>query len=351
MILRNRRDLKKNPRIFGDDWVTKEDRDQHHSEVNNDNDRSNGASPTNSREHPVAIESKRTQKKNRRYIGDEWENDKENEEHVELSGNNQNMCTARLPKKRAIMHAFDWDAMAFEQLERKPPKNFGRHDNPDEPGPSVLRKKNRRYLGDDWDNGVESDDHQDGRTSQETCIAHFPRRPPVVHQVDREMMVNGHLEENALEHFDGHAAPDELEVSSSDEEWLPHDEEREEIIAMSDDDLLHESDDGVSDDSLLPEEDTRVRRQTRHAPRSRRTRIVCPGLGDAMDVEYLDHGGFCHTCEHCNAGLYDSEVVKKDGRITGGSLCCHNGKAAWLETHFPEMPDSTKRQENIYNPD
>ena len=75
------------------------------------------------------------------------------------------------------------------------------------------------------------------------------------------------------------------------------------------------------------------------------------GLGDAMGVKYLDHGGFCHTCEHCNAGLYASEVVKKDGRIMGGSLCCHNGKAAWLETHFPEMPDSTKRQENIYNPD
>jgi hypothetical protein len=279
MILRNRRDRKKNPRIFGDDWVTKEERDQHHSEVNNDNDRSNGASPTNAREHPVAIESKRTQKKNRRYIGDEWENDKENEEHVELSGNNQNMCTARVPKKRAIMHAFDWDAMAFEQLERKPRKNFGRHDNPDEPGPSVLReknrqyfgddwdngvrktgtqerskglsmhddghdaiardhmerkplkhktsihefdwegmefeklqekppknfdrqddpdepgpsvlrKKNRRYFGDDWDNGVESDDHQDGCSSQETCIAQFPRRPPVVYQADREMMVN-----------------------------------------------------------------------------------------------------------------------------------------------------------------
>ena len=70
MILRNRRDRKKNPRIFGDDWVTKEDRDQHLSEVSNDNDHPNGALPTRSREHPVDIESKRIQKKNRRYVGE-----------------------------------------------------------------------------------------------------------------------------------------------------------------------------------------------------------------------------------------------------------------------------------------
>jgi hypothetical protein len=52
--------------------VTKEERDQHHSDVNNDNDRSNGSSPMNSREHPVDIESNRIQKENRRYIGERY---------------------------------------------------------------------------------------------------------------------------------------------------------------------------------------------------------------------------------------------------------------------------------------
>ena len=130
-------------------------------------------------------------------------------------------------KHKASIHEFDWEGMEFEKLQEKTPKHFDRHVDSDEPGPSVLRKKNRRYFGHDWDNGVESDDHQDGCSSQETCIAQFPRRTPVVYQVDREMMVNDHLEENALQHFDGHAAPDEQEVSSSDEEWMPQDEGQE----------------------------------------------------------------------------------------------------------------------------
>ena len=46
--------------------------DQHHSKVDNDNDHPNGASPMNSREHPVDIESKSIQKKNRRYIGERY---------------------------------------------------------------------------------------------------------------------------------------------------------------------------------------------------------------------------------------------------------------------------------------
>ena len=66
--------------------MTKEDRDQHLSEVSNDNDHPNGASPMNSREHPVDIESNRIQKENRRYI---WERYRSSHAKVPFDGLNR----------------------------------------------------------------------------------------------------------------------------------------------------------------------------------------------------------------------------------------------------------------------
>jgi len=67
-------------------------------------------------------------------------------------------------------------------------------------------------------------------------------------------------------------------------------------------------------------------------------------LGDAVEVEYVDHGERCERCAFCNAALYKWEVAKREGSICGASLCCHFGKAAFLSQHFDEpAPEPLRR--------
>ena len=224
---------------------------------------------------------------------------------------------------------------------------------PVDTGKSRRRRKNTRYFGGDWDNNEDSDEHQSPVTThQESGTARFPQKPPVVHQIHRDDRARGKSPRNEPkyvmeieEYFDENADPNEPGPSvwrrirrrqvatSSDEEWVPQEETQEETTEASDDDISVE---------IHPVEGTRRPRQ----PRSYRRSGVA--LGEAVDVEYLDHGGFYVRCEHCHAGLYEAEKIKRDGKITGGSLCCHNGKSAILEAHFPRVPEPLQSLFNDY---
>ena len=48
-------------------------------------------------------------------------------------------------------------------------------------------------------------------------------------------------------------------------------------------------------------------------------------------------------CELCRDGWYEWEKGKRDAKVSGGSLCCRNGKNVRLEIpHAPKVPETRK---------
>jgi len=324
MILRGQRSRQRNTRLLGDEWDTREDSDEELSKVNNDHDRVECA-PLRSKRSPAAPAKHRRRKKNSRYMGDDWDNDGDSDEH----------------RSSTVKHD-------IEQLGSKHCAVATPEDMP--------RKKNSRYFGDDWDNMEDSDEHQSPPKMQHSRgSARFPKRRPVVHQLDGDAMTRGTMEKKAHkwepetdEYYDENADPNQpgpsvwrrgrsrpvLTTVDSDEEWVPSAESHGETVETSDD-----------DESSLQCSPARVLRPHESTREYKNCKIA---LGDAVDVEYLDHGGRSLRCELCQATLYSSEKVKRDGKVTGGSLCCHNGKSASLETHFPEVPEPLQSLFNDY---
>ena len=320
MILRGRRSRKKNTRVFGDDWDNREDSDEQLPEVNNGDDQGK-CTPLPSMRCPVATAKHRRRKRNSRYLGDEWDNNEDIDEYQSSkvkSHSDKEVCVPLGSKDCAVVTPKD-----------------------------IPRKKNSRYFGDDWDNMEDSDEHQSPLKNQhDKGTARFPKKHAVVHQIGRDAIARGkQLEkepERVLqidEYFDENADPNEpgpsvwrrvrckqvMTSSDSGTEWVPQEESLESEEDVEDDNHL-----------LLADEWSGGNHNEGIA------------IGHTVDVEYLDHGGFCVRCEHCHAGLYEAEKIKRDGKITGGSLCCHNGKSAILEAHFPRVPEPLQSLFNDY---
>jgi hypothetical protein len=167
MILRGRRSRKRNTRVLGDDWDNMEDSDEELSKVNNDNDQVKCA-PLRSKRSPVATAKHRRRKQNSRYLGDEWDNDGDSDEHQQsLTVKNANDS-----ERRAALRRSKECPIALET---------GR-----------MPKKNRRYFGDDWDTREQSDEYQEQQSCyQDTCTARFPKKRAVVHQIGRNAISRG----------------------------------------------------------------------------------------------------------------------------------------------------------------
>ena len=120
-----------------------------------------------------------------------------------------------------------------------------------------------------------------------------------------------------------------------DDEWLPEEDGVEH--ACSTDDATDGDGDGDDDlDTELLEDEISMAPNVlpERQRRGRANRRCAVALGDALSVEYLDHGRRSKRCQLCHAPLYEWEVTKSEGRLTGGALCCHNGTAASLADHF-----------------
>eukprot|EP00889_Picochlorum_renovo_P007404 jgi/Picre1/34434/NNA_001902.t1 len=94
-----------------------------------------------------------------------------------------------------------------------------------------------------------------------------------------------------------------------DDEWLP-DEDGIEHVCSADDSTDDDVDDDldIEDDismapNVLPDRERRGRANRRCAV----------ALGDALNVEYLDHGRRSQRCQLCHAPLYEWEVKKNKG--------------------------------------
>jgi len=149
--------------------------------------------------------------------------------------------------------------------------------------------------------------------------------------VENENVVDENVDPNVPEPLDcletGHVS------MTSDDDWVP---DEDAIGHMSTEDEIDDSQDEEEEEeaNLLPQEH-----------RQRRVNRRCAvALVDAVNVEYLDHGSRSKRCEVCHAPLYEWEVKKrKNEPTTGGSLCCHDGKAAFLSDHFDRPPPEPLR--------
>ena len=209
------------------------------------------------------IRERRDRKPNMRLLGDDWDNDEDGEEHRVAtvdSGDECNKCSSLGSKGSPV-------------INRK-----RRH-----------RKRNTRIFGDEWDNNEDGGEHVPpvDLDDRDVCAAWWPARGSVLHQVGRCAStgrtrtktpltcvgeIEKHLDENADPNTQGPSARrrgkrGKQVVSSSEDEWLPHDESQETISDAEDDNIL-----------LLPEEWTNENQAGGIA------------LCDALEVEYLDHG-------------------------------------------------------------
>eukprot|EP00889_Picochlorum_renovo_P006425 jgi/Picre1/33455/NNA_008779.t1 len=233
------------------------------------------------------LREKRSRKQNTRFLGDEWEKEDD------FLGDKSSSCC----------HVVD-------QCGPRGKRN---------------RKQNGRFLGDDWENedGAPTDDAKSDGSSQVYT-------PGYSETGGDANLIDENVDPNAPERAVCPKRPRGQALQAFDDEWLP-DEDGIEHVCSADDSTDDDVDDDldIEDDismapNVLPDRERRGRANRRCAV----------ALGDALNVEYLDHGSRSQRCQLCDAPLFEWEVKKKNGMITGGPLCCHDGKAAFLSDHF-----------------